>query len=124
LHRKCGGDSGTGDIDHVWRLPATMNFPNKKKIEERERPKEPQAVTLTGGTLQPIDPEELRRALEAMPDRHKPRSKSGNGDGRSYHGGSTNQDEILARLPGYIIDLIETEDDPPIPPRPSRPSRS
>src|SRR5262249_23653008 len=48
LHRKCGGDHGTADVDHVWRLAGTKNHPNKKKINERGRPPEPQEVKLTG----------------------------------------------------------------------------
>ena len=27
MHRKCGGDHGGKDIDHVWRVPETLNFP-------------------------------------------------------------------------------------------------
>lgn len=68
LHRKCGGDSGTGDITHVWRVPGTLNHPNRVKVEERGRPKEPQPVKLVGGTMQPVDPDEFRRVLESMPD--------------------------------------------------------
>jgi hypothetical protein len=25
LNRKCGGDHGTRDVAHVWRLPGTMS---------------------------------------------------------------------------------------------------
>jgi hypothetical protein len=107
LHRKCGGDHGTGDVDHVWRLPGTLNYPNKVKLK-RGRPKEPQAVTLTGGSRKLIDPAELRRALESMPDRRPPRAARGNGDGQ-YRGGSTDAAEIIARLPGWLIDHVETE---------------
>ena len=114
LHRKCGGDHGTADVDHVWRLAGTKNHPNKKKVNERGRPAEPQDVKLTGGSMQPIDPEDLRRALEAMPDIHPERATAsranGNGDARnSYTGGSTDRNEIIARLPGWVTDLVETE---------------
>jgi hypothetical protein len=63
LHRKCGGDHGTGDVAHVWRLPGTKNHPNQKKIDGRGRPVDPQSVVLTGGSMQRIDAEELRRPL-------------------------------------------------------------
>jgi hypothetical protein len=111
LHRKCGGDYGTADIDHIWRLAGTKNHPNKKKITERRRPPEPQDVKLTGGSFQRIDPDALKRALEPMPDAHPSRaSRATNGDARgSYRGGSTDRSEIIARLPGWVIDLVETE---------------
>lgn len=33
LKRATGSDHGTGDIAHVWRIPGTLNWPNKKKLE-------------------------------------------------------------------------------------------
>jgi len=92
-------------------LPGTKNHPNKKKINERGRPSEPQDVKLTGGSFQRIDPDALRLALESMPDLHQPRaSRVANGDARgSYTGGSTDRNEIIARLPGDVNDLVETE---------------
>jgi hypothetical protein len=68
---------------------------------------------LTGGSRQLIDQEGLRRALEAMPDVHKPRSGSSNGGSHNYSGGSTDRDEIIARLPGYITDLVEMKETAP-----------
>src|SRR5262249_8600824 len=107
LHRKCGGDYGTKDIAHVWRLPQTMNHPNATKIA-RLRPVEPQRVELTGGTLEPIHPEDFRRALEAMPD-IKPQARMAAGANGADAGGSTDRGEIMARLPGWVVDLVETE---------------
>ena len=34
----CRCDHGTGDIDHVWRIPGTMNWPNCKKFREGRVP--------------------------------------------------------------------------------------
>ena len=99
LHRKCGGDHGTADIAHVWRLPGTRNYPNAAKLA-RGRPLEPQSVALAGGTFERIDPDQLRRALEMMPDQHPPRRTKGNDHAESYTVGSTNRDAIVARLPG------------------------
>lgn len=48
LTAKC--DHGTGDINHVWRLPGTLNWPNKKKFKEG-RSLEPVLVrAVPGGT--------------------------------------------------------------------------
>jgi hypothetical protein len=57
LKRATGSDHGTGDIAHVWRVPGTLNWPNKKKIE-RGRPKEPAEVTTAqdwDGSLTSVD---------------------------------------------------------------------
>jgi predicted P-loop ATPase len=40
-----GGDNGTKDISHLWRIPGTLNWPSKKKLE-RGRPDVPQLVTV------------------------------------------------------------------------------
>src|SRR5262245_31677538 len=112
LHRKCGGDHGTADVDHVWRLPGTKNHPNKTKITERGRPFEPQDVKLTGGSLERIDPDEFRCALEAMSDAHAAREDRTHRNGTAggnYMGGSTDRSEIIARLSCDVNDLVETE---------------
>ena len=83
LHQKCGGDSGTADIVHIWRLPGTKNIPTKTKLG-RGRPKEPQPVELTGGSGEAVDPDALRKALLAMPD-HPSRKPSGNGHDRAHN---------------------------------------
>jgi hypothetical protein len=108
LYRKCGGDHGTKDIAHIWRLPDTLNHPTAVKLK-RGRPARPQPVQLTGGSFERVDPKEMRRALEAMPDLHPPRVRTGNGHAGAYTGGSTDPAEIMARLPSEIIDLVETE---------------
>ena len=107
LHRKCGGDHGTRDIVHVWRVPQTLNHPDARKIA-RGRSVEPQPVELTGGTLRRVHPEDLRRALEAMPD-IEPRARKATGADGTHAGGSTDRGEIMARLPGWVVDLVETE---------------
>lgn len=43
LRRATGSDHGTGDICHVWRIPGTLNWPNKKKLS-RGRPEFPADV--------------------------------------------------------------------------------
>jgi hypothetical protein len=40
-----GGDSGTKDTSHLWRIPGTLNWPSQKKIE-RNRSAIPQLVTV------------------------------------------------------------------------------
>jgi hypothetical protein len=111
LYRKCGGDHGTKDPAHVWRLPDTLNHPSAVKLK-RGRPPEPQPVQLTGGSLKPIDPDELKHALVAMPDL-KPQARTLNGTGginsHATAGQSADRSKIMAQLPGYLNDLIDTE---------------
>jgi len=69
-----GGDAGTKDLSHVWRIPGTLNWPNKKKLA-RGRSPEPQPVRIAKpftGTL--IEPEALQKALA-----NKPNGKSSTG---------------------------------------------
>ncbi|TIT73002.1 MAG: hypothetical protein E5W60_03370, partial [Mesorhizobium sp.] len=35
LKRATGSDNGTADVTHVWRVPGTLNWPNRKKLEPR-----------------------------------------------------------------------------------------
>ena len=43
LQRITKTDAGTGDIAHVWRVPGTLNWPNKAKVE-RGRSTTPQPI--------------------------------------------------------------------------------
>jgi RepB DNA-primase N-terminal domain len=38
-------DHGTADISHVWRIPGTLNWPNKKKVDQGRSPT-PQLVNV------------------------------------------------------------------------------
>lgn len=38
LKAATGSDHGTADITHVWRVPGTMNWPNKAKLERGRSP--------------------------------------------------------------------------------------
>ena len=107
FNRKCGGDAGTKDIAHVWRVPDTLNFPNAVKLA-RGRPPRPQRVELVGGSFEAIDPEHLRRSLEAMPDRHPPRINNGNATAHASSGESTAPEKIIAHLPKWVRGLIAT----------------
>ncbi|MGA7325298.1 MAG: hypothetical protein WBX25_12615 [Rhodomicrobium sp.] len=105
-HRKCGGDTGGKDVTHVWRVPETLNHPDWRKIE-RGRPEEPQPVRLIGGTLEPVNVEELRAALEAMPDLY-PELKPG--DGAEWQaGGSEDVAGIMERLKAAVRNRIGQE---------------
>jgi predicted P-loop ATPase len=80
-----GGDAGTKDLSHVWRIPGTLNWPNRKKLE-RGRPPEPQPVRIAQpftGTL--IEPEALQAALASKPN------------GKSSAGGDAVLGELLRR---------------------------
>lgn len=43
LKRATGSDHGTADVDHVWRIPGTQNWPNEAKLR-RGRSPEPASV--------------------------------------------------------------------------------
>jgi hypothetical protein len=63
LQAATGSDHGTKDLAHVWRVPGTLNWPNKKKAD-RGRPLEPQAVRVAvSWTGELIDPDKLRAVL-------------------------------------------------------------
>lgn len=58
-----GSDHGTADVSHVWRVPGTLNWPNRKKLE-RGRPETPSTVIVAApwdGTL--TDPTALALAV-------------------------------------------------------------
>jgi hypothetical protein len=65
-------DHGTADMSHVWRVPGTRNWPNKKKVDAG-RDTKPQAVTV----VEPWDSsvislEEIRKVL---PERQRTTEK-------------------------------------------------
>ncbi|ACM26513.1 DUF3987 domain-containing protein [Rhizobium rhizogenes] len=64
LKRATVSDHGTADIAHVWRIPGTLNWPNRKKLE-RGRSPDPVCVVVDmawDGSLTSVD--DLRAALE------------------------------------------------------------
>jgi Family of unknown function (DUF5906)/RepB DNA-primase from phage plasmid len=110
LYRKCGGDTGTKDTAHVWRVPGTLNYPTEAKIK-RGRPAEPQPVMLIGGTMEAVDPDDLRRALESMPDLEPMTSRSNRNTeeapGKNGNGGFAA--ELIAKLPRKLAKALGTE---------------
>lgn len=63
LGRIVGDSNATPDVNHVWRLPFTLNWPNAAKVS-RGRPSEPQMATLhAGGYGAAVDPLELSTAI-------------------------------------------------------------
>ena len=101
LRRFTGTDSGTGDVAHVWRVPGTLNWPNKQKVHERNRPRTPQPVRV----LEPwrgevIDAAELRAKLGGrFRQDEKPVDNSG---AHTDWAGSADRETLLARLKGSI----------------------
>lgn len=64
LKRATGSDHGTADVCHVWRIPGTLNWPNRKKLE-RGRSPDPIGVVVDlawNGSLTSVN--ELRATLE------------------------------------------------------------
>jgi predicted P-loop ATPase len=83
------GDAGTKDLSHVWRIPGTLNWPNRKKLQ-RGRPPEPQPVHVAKaftGAL--VDPAALQAALASG----KP-----NGKAKGKARGNAKGDEAFDRL--------------------------
>ena len=67
-----GGDSGTKDTSHIWRIPGTLNWPCQTKLD-RGRPTEPYKVTVKlAWTGDLIDPEML---WEKVKDKKPPKDK-------------------------------------------------
>jgi hypothetical protein len=104
LQKATGGDFGTGDIAHVWRVPGTLNWPNAKKLE-RGRSPDPAPVRLSRPWCVAKLPVEVVRATlglkakgeephEAAPDQTGPTTEE-----------SDDPEAILARLP------LKTRDD-------------
>ncbi len=59
-----GGDSGTKDTSHLWRIPGTLNWPTKTKLE-RNRSAVPQLVTVKlAWEGQTVEPETLWEAVK------------------------------------------------------------
>jgi Virulence-associated protein E/RepB DNA-primase from phage plasmid len=87
-----GGDAGTKDLSHVWRIAGTLNWPNKKKIQ-RGRSPEPQPVRVAKpftGML--VDPATLKAALAFG----KPNGKAqGKAKGKAKGTGNEALDRLL-----------------------------
>jgi RepB DNA-primase from phage plasmid len=84
-----GGDAGTKDLSHVWRIPGTLNWPNRKKLQ-RGRSPEPQLVRVAKpftGAL--VDPTTLQAALT---------SGKANGKAKGKAGGNAKGNEAFDRL--------------------------
>jgi len=63
LKQHCGCDHGTADVSHVWRIPGTYNWPNRKKLNEG-RPSQPQRVWWHEELEDhSTEPDRLKRAL-------------------------------------------------------------
>jgi predicted P-loop ATPase len=75
-----GADEGTKDLSHVWRVPGTLNWPNKRKLA-RGRSPQPQPVRVAKpftGDL--VEPDALRAALAASKAKgNGKRNGTGNG---------------------------------------------
>lgn len=99
LHKKCGGDFGTKDVAHVWRVPGTLNYPTDAKIS-RGRPKTPQRVEIAGGSFELIDAGRLRTALDRMPDFKELTHQSG---------GNSSQQTYSAAIPPWLQLLMQSE---------------
>ena len=95
-----GGDAGTKDLSHVWRVPGTFNWPNRKKLE-RGRPAEPQPVRVAKPfTGKLVEPEALQAALTA-----KSNEPSGKAKNKSKSTGNEALDRLL-KLCGAELTML------------------
>jgi RepB DNA-primase from phage plasmid len=101
LQRFTGTDSGTGDVVHVWRVPGTLNWPNKQKVYERKRSRTPQPVRVLEPWLgEVIDAEVLRAKLG---ERFREDERPGDDPGAETDWAtSADREALLARLKGSI----------------------
>jgi predicted P-loop ATPase len=94
-----GGDAGTKDLSHVWRVPGTLNWPNKKKLQ-RGRSPEPQPVRVAKpftGTL--VDPATLQAALA-------PGKPNGKAKGKAKGTGNEALDRLLKLCGAELTALL------------------
>jgi hypothetical protein len=110
LQQATGADHGTGDIAHVWRVPGTLNRPNKKKLD-RGRPRDPQPVkVVTPWTGELIEPEKLWQAVAAH---SKPNGGAkANGKLNGHNNGGLNWRLGFVTLPPMLQKAIKS---PPLP---------
>jgi RepB DNA-primase from phage plasmid/Family of unknown function (DUF5906) len=109
LLKHCTGcDHGTADVSHVWRVAGTLNWPNKKKVDQG-RSATPQAVNAVqpwGGSLTAI--ETLKAAFNAYEKNKATEGKNkSNGEERKRKGnggGGANHDED--NVPPELLKLI------------------
>jgi hypothetical protein len=106
LSNAIGGDHGTKDVSHVWRIPGTLNWPTPNKIA-RGRPRDPQVVIVHepwSGVL--IDAKILAAAVEvAGPARPQPHTTGR--DASEEEDGEVEVDAFLeASLPHELLDLV------------------
>jgi predicted P-loop ATPase len=94
-----GGDAGTKDLSHVWRVPGTLNWPNKKKLQ-RGRSPEPQPVRVAKpftGML--IDPAVLLATLA-------PGKPNGKAKGKAKGAGNEALDRLLKLCGAELVVLL------------------
>jgi hypothetical protein len=93
-----GGDSGTKDTSHLWRIPGTLNWPTKKKLE-RGRSPIPQLVTIKlNWSGETVEPEAIKEAVKGFTK--KPKDPPPNG------GSAANSTETFDDLPADLKKLI------------------
>ncbi len=102
-----GCDPRSKDVSGIWRIPGTLNYPNKKKLE-RGRPREPQPVkVLQPWTGELIAPETLAEAIGS----NKP---NGGAKENGHAGVVAGGDQQLAflSLPAGLKKLITAHPEP------------
>ena len=65
LKEAAGCDHGTADLSHVWRVPGTLNWPNKRKVDGGRSPEPQMALVVEPWDGSTISLDELRKAIPA-----------------------------------------------------------
>ena len=93
-----GGDSGTKDVSHLWRIPGTLNWPSAKKVG-RGRPKTPQLITVKSAWAgETVEPDALWEAVKGFAGTNSG-SSSGSTSGKT---GSSTFDDLPVDLKKLI----------------------
>jgi hypothetical protein len=88
-------DHGTADMSHVWRVPGTLNWPNRKKVGEGRSPESQRVEVVEPWDEAVISLDEIRKAL---PEKQKTTEGRRDFQDRTIHDPSD--------LPPRLVDMM------------------
>jgi hypothetical protein len=102
LSTATGGDSGTKDITHIWRVPGTLNYPGETKLK-RGRSQEPVPVLM----LQPF--QGLLHSADALAEVLGPHVTAAKEIMPVSFAGKVETTQLLDRISGKARDLLTAD---------------